>query len=266
MAELFKTYEHAAAWVKKGRDPSVGRRSGSFMLKLEDTGVITVSHSYRVFVDVKARTLGWSCTPFAELRPGNVFTFTKDSADMRSMSASVSMCLCKVFGLAWERVSTGRYAVWHYEWSLGNYWDQRSKKQHYEHFNGMAWDISQGICFNPRPPMLQTVDKDARKVWVKALKKFRRAVHTRAKLGVVDSLIKQDRDYVRIDPEILAEEVLAAIKVDDVHTDLLSKLIKYAKRQNYSHHATTESVTRILESIIDTNSVKFRQEFGVLRK
>lgn len=132
----------------------------------------------------------------------------------------------------------------------------------------MSWEFDRGICINPRPPVLQEVDKDARKVWVAALKKFRRAVHTRAKLGVVDSLINKQAGSAssRVEHEELSNEILAAIKLGDVHTDLLDKLINYAKRQSWQREATTESVKRILESIINTNSVKFRQEFGVLRK
>lgn len=129
MAQSFKTYEHAVAWVKKGRDPSVGRRSSALMLKLEDSGVITVSHSYRVWKGSSRSETMWHCTPIAEVRPGNVFTFTLDSSDMQRLSASICMSLYKVFGLMWERVGMGRYVVWSYD-KDGGYFDiQRRASQ-----------------------------------------------------------------------------------------------------------------------------------------
>lgn len=265
------SYEQAIKWIKKGKSPE-GRRVRSLMLRVNDDNVIIIGHAWRKWSN-DGEKCTWVVNNFAELHPGDIFTFTRTSADMVRVSASLSSVLYKVFGLAWTRMGKGRYEVWHFDESIalpaGYYWMQQKNKNipKHEHFKGMEWSLGAGVCLNPRTPVLAVVDKDARKVWMAALKKFRRALHTRVKIGMVQTIIDQSTDdAIYTTADFMAADVLEAIKTGSVHTDLLDKLVNYSKRQSYSRTTTNESVKQIAEGIINSNSVQFRQEFGVLHK
>lgn len=262
----FSNYVQLEAWLGKGKKREVGRRKRAFMFRMNAEGVIIVSHARKHWVKQEDNSM-WKLTDFAELRPTNVLTFTCETSDMVPIAASMSSTFWRIFGLAWHRMGRGRYVLFHWDGvhSYLTYWEQL-KKGH-EHFKGMSWDLIEHKCYNPKPPILKTVDKDNRKEWVAALRKFRRAVHVRIKLGVVQEMINRGPDGgKRVYDNELSDAVLDALQSGEVHTDLLERLIINTKRASYHRPVSPEKVKQLVESILNGYSVPFRQAFGVLRK
>lgn len=262
----FKTYEHIVKWIGKGKKRSEGRRARSIMFRMVED-VVVVSHAKQRWVAEKISQ--WVLTDFAEIRPGSVLTFTITSTDMVCIAGSITQVLPRVLGLRFDRVGKGRYVVFP-ELDDGNdYWKKYriARADGHEHFKNMMWDFNAGVCFNPRPAILDTVNKEKRRTWVGDLKKFRRLFLTKVKLGIVQTIIDEKHDDgKRAYGQELPDEILEAIKAGDVHTDLLARLVSYTRRQSYKREATNETVKRMLTSIINNNSIRYRQEYGVLRK
>lgn len=271
----FKTYEHIVKWIGKGKRRTEGRKKRAFMFRMvEGSDVIIMSHATRKWEkhpDGSYGPVGWDLRDFAEIRPNDVLTFTRDAMEMRKIAVSMSSTFWKVLGLCWNREGMGRYSLFKYDEDNGKalYWQARHRStKKYEYFKNMMWDFNAGVCFNPRPPILKTVDRDKRKTWVGDLKKFRRLFLTKVKLGIVQTIIDEKHDDGKraYDGQELPDEILEAIKAGDVHTDLLARLVSYTRRQSYKREATNETVKRMLTSIINNNSIRYRQEYGVLRK
>lgn len=149
---------------------------------------------------------------------------------------------------------------------MKRWWERRAAG--HEHYRGMQWDISTGVCLNPRPSILKTVNRDKRKDWVASLKRFRRALHTRVKLGVVQSMIDTGKilDMPSVGLPELTNNILEAIKSGEVHTDLIGQIIRYTYFKGWQKSVDNDRFKLTVESIINGNSVRFRQEFGVLKE
>lgn len=247
----FTSYNQVSMWLSKGRKQSEGRKHRSLLLRLRPDSAITVEHSY------------FGGEPFAELYPDDTFKFVLSSSEMIDLSASMSQVLHKVFGLSWVRAGMARYVVQRVE--PGRAW-WRPEGGH-EHFCGMKWNISTGECLNPRPSVLDHVDRDARKVWMAALRKFRRALDTRIKLGVVKNMIDA-RDGTKKSPTRpdVVRGVLTALKTGELHTDLLEDIISHACNITWRRQTSVEGVRSLVTGLINSNSIRFRQEFGVLKE
>lgn len=63
----------------------------------------------------------------------------------------------------------------------------------HEHYPGIRFNMETGECVSTKPPP-PTVNKDKRKEWLRDLRVFRKQFELRAKLGVIDGLIKQEAD------------------------------------------------------------------------
>lgn len=262
----FTTYAQVATWLGKGKKRSEGRRKRAIMLRMDAAGVIIVAHARKQYGAMSGATSSplYKLTDFAELRSNNTLIFTTTSAELLPVAASLSSMFHRIFGLAWDRVGRGRYVI--HSYAPGENYREARKKGH-EHYRGMQWDIFTGQCLNPRLSILKTVNKDKRKDWVASLKKFRRAVHTRVKLGVIEKMLQAhptNGQHVQLD--ILTSKILDAIKTGDVHTDLLENIVAYTIQKNRWRSKDSKAVKTTVESIISGNSVYFRQEFGVLKK
>ncbi len=264
----FKTYQHIEKWLGKGMKRTEGRKKRALMFRMLGD-VIVVSHVRRAYANENNGRI-WKLRDIAEIRPNNVLTFTTDSAGLIPCAASLTQVFPRVLGLEISRKGKGIYAVFPTpDGAHSTYWSEyrKARDKGYEHFNGMAWDWSANFCINPRKAIHAEVDTDARKVWVAQLKKFRRLFLTKAKLGVVQTIIDADSETgKRVHADELEDAIVAAIKAGDMQTDLIERLVTYSRRNNYRRVTSVSTVVKMLESIITNNSIKFRQEFGVLRK
>jgi hypothetical protein len=268
----FTSYDQIVKWIAKGKNPAEGRKKRSFMFRMQED-VVVVSHAQRWATrrpdgSWDYTQLQWRLIDFAEITPGDVITFTLDAAEMRKIAASMSSTFWRVLGLSWVRVGTGRYNIAHYDSTrYKSLYGQYTEGPKYEFFKGMMWEFARGICINPRPPILKKVDREQRKVWCSDLKKFRRLFLTKVKLGVVQKIIEEKPDTgKRVYEQELPDAILDAIKTGDAHTDLIERLVVCAKRQYYHTDLTSAAVAQYLRSVINSNSVRYRQEYGVLQK
>lgn len=273
----FKTYDHIVKWIAKGQLGVRRKRSFSFRMAHEGSDVVVMSNSRRVWVkkpdgNWDYNNAEWRHFDFAEIRPGDVLTFTRDSAEMREIAVSMSSTFWKVLGLCWMRVGAGRYSLFHYDDNgKALYWQaRRGNSEKFEFFKGMQWEFARGICINPRKPMLKQVDRDKRKDWVADLKRFKRAFLTRAKLGVVDQIIAEYSQTGVSDTSKwnvpIDDAVLETIQSGEVTTGFIIQVVACRANTGWRPNLTRTSVCNMLNQIISRNSIRYRQEYGVLQK
>lgn len=248
MRGRFQSYTDASDWLKKGRKPAQGRQLSAFTLRFAPDGKnIHVFHT------------GWKHpTQFAVLSEDNVVEFILTGQQMRDISASVSSSLYNLFPLRWWRVGMGRYVV-------------RSGNGEQPFFRGLRMDITRsGTLLNQPLADLNAVDTVKRKDWLAALRRFNRAFKARAKLGVVEALaqeVAKERDsyvaYYTMRDE-LARATLDALKTGEVSTEFIKTVVRSIPGWRGAGEPRTQAAERVVRNTINSNSVQFRQAFGVL--
>lgn len=100
---------------------------------------------------------------------------------------------------------------------LGNPYENEYAEIH----EGLMYDLTTGIFVNPKPPLMDRVNPDVRREWLRDLKRFNKHIRVLGKMGVLETL------------------------ADDLST-------KY-KNQNYSERSTArkQAATGLLDRVVD---------------
>jgi len=245
---VFHNHETAYAHFANVRDPAKGKPVRSFgRLYLANDNVFTFAiHGTAVF----------------RLSPDNVLTFVMTPTEARWNSNTLSMALDDVVPLYWQRVGVGRYKV-------VSHWGSSQKP---EYFQGMQFSMLTGTCLNPMPDLKDRVIPEARKVWLSALRKWKRGVKVRGKMGAIDAVIKTRRAdtnkwrHVTFDNPQELDILYRCIKNNEHPTDMLRTLVEATSGyMGYYRSAelTTADVLGYVDTMLAAQSVELRKRFGV---
>jgi hypothetical protein len=261
------SYEDVAKHFAKARFPERGKpvMSWAKIFKVDDT--YELRHG-NVIV--------------GKFSPDNKFTFTMSTQHARNSSTTLSQALQRAIPFVWQRKGMGRYVIkptpQFKEFKVKNpdayVWGYFKDVAGYELFNGLCFDLNTYEPINARPKISDTIDPDKRKVWLSSLRKFKRAVKVRAKLGVIDALIKEvQQERNNIDrrsweaPDWNTDEwqdiLSTSIKNTECSTEFLKAMIKSTAVSYYSNSVFTENVLEECNRICNNYSVSMRQKFGV---
>jgi len=219
------------------------------------------------------------------ISPDNTLTMLIDGNEGRTISNTLSSSLHRLAPVAWGRAGKKRYRILPLR-SLkleDNYWTRQSTAP--ELFVGLQFDLSTGNALNARPDLTDRIDSEARKVWLRALKNFKRHIVMRAKLGVFEAIEKQlehkgprytasngkvfanrvpdwsdekwiDLLYTSIRDEVFPKELLAGIV-------LTRPSVVWSKSSR--SRSRIDQFKQTMDHIINTNSVELRAKFGVFQ-
>lgn len=257
-----RTYNEAATYFSKGRDKVKGRPLASWGRLMQNGDTFEV----RVGKDVLGR-----------FTPDNKFTFELDVTGIRRWSCTIVSSMRRALPFDIIRVGTGRYRVQHdkhldmQKFSWGEYPDYKKfKSTAPEYFEGIAFSLTTGECMNRKVDLLDTVNADARKVWLSALRKFKRGIKVRAKLGALDKYIVEANNgdrYNRARPDwdnAMWIELLAnAIQNHDFSEQLLRGMVNTAHAKSWRSAITSQSVLEAVDSVCNSYSIQLRRHFGV---
>lgn len=182
---------------------------------------------------------------FAVIREDDTITFVLDSETLRNTIApSLVYTMERVLPVNPYRVGPGRYRI-------GRLSRHSRLKELPEYFGGIKFNLTTGQCLNPQVDRNKRLNKDARKVWTKALATYRKGLYARFKLGVTG-------DRENADCWFDAEQLYQWIKVGEYPDTLLNNIAYYAGRS-----ATYEDMTNQFESTINKHRDTLRKMFGV---
>jgi hypothetical protein len=139
------------------------------------------------------------------------------------------------------------------------------KKEAPEYFEGITFDLLTGDCVNRRPNLLSTVNPDARKVWRSKLTKFKRGIKVREKLGVFDTLLKEQKLRPVFPVNFYTSEGVAQvaeiIKSETFSTESM-KAFAYMACTLHGLRAPI-SVTNTVDAYLRNHSIALRKHFNV---
>ena len=258
------TYQDVVKFFARARNPEKGKplMSWARVFKVEDNYEVRLG-GYRI----------------GKFTPDNKFIFTMTAQTARNCSVTLSQALQRALPFVWKRVATGRYEVAHiglYDSDKDGYFYQYMKNlEWYEVYDGLAFDLTTNQPVNARPKLSQlVVNKDNKLEWLRKLRKFKTAVKVRARMGVLESLMKQVEQerkginkYEWQAPDWNSDSWLdllySAVKDEECSTDMLKAFIKTASIGYWRNMVTIDDVLRAVDNVFTTHSVDLRKRFGV---
>ena len=265
------SYNDVAIWFTRCRNPDNGRpvMSWARMFKVGE------NYELRFGKDV-----------VGVFTPDNKFTFTLNSQQARNCSITLSQALQRAIPFLWTRKGTGRYTIKptpsYEEYKKDNpnaySWDYFRTAPEYEVFDGLQFDLNTYEPTNARPPIGDTINPEKRTEWLRALRKFKRSVQVRAKLGVVDTLIKEvyaerqgaksrhDWEMPDWNTPTWQDVLYQSLSSGELTTDLLKGIVKSVSTGYYQTSITVPDVLKTCDQICTTYSVELRRRFGVFEE
>lgn len=262
------SYSDVAEWFTRCRNPDKGRpvMSWARMFKVDDT-----------------YELRHGSTKVGVFTPDNKFTFTLSTQEARNSSVTLSQALQRTIPFSWHRVGMGKYKIKptppYEEYKANNpdsySWHYFSEQEGYELFDGLCFDLNTYEPVNARPKMSDTIDPVKRKEWLGSLRKFKRAVKVRARLGVLDTLIQQvaqerSKHRSRYDWEMpdwntdtWQDMLYTSIKNSECSTELLKGIVMSVSTGYYKSSISVDDVLKECDKICTNYSVEIRRKFGV---
>lgn len=262
------SYNDVAIWFTRCRNPDKGRPVMSWA---------------RIFKVGDTYELRHGSTKVGVFSPDNKFTFTMSTQEARNSSVTLSQALQRTIPFMWYRKGMGKYRIKptpQYEEYKAQHpdayaWHYFQEVEGYELFDGLQFDLNTYEPTNPRPKMSDTINTEKRKEWLGSLRKFKRAVKVRARLGVLESLIKeveQDRSKHRSrydwempdwNTDTWQDMLYTSIKNSECSTELLKGIVKSVQTGYYKSSISVDDVLKECDKICTNYSVEIRRKFGV---
>lgn len=180
----------------------------------------------------------------ATITPDDVITFHPTMQRLYETIASSLVYRMHCFlPLYLIRVGQGRYRI--------NAIGSVATKDQPEYFDGIQFDLRFGKCLNPRPDTHTRINKDARKLWLRDLRQFKKTVLVRFKLGM-----RGDTSGAMY---FTRDELLQWIRSNECHDKLLNYLTLHAGGPSASYN----DMSRSLSGMLNNQSLYLRNAYGV---
>jgi len=262
---ILPSYEHFAADYTKCRNKEKGRpiKGWCRLFKEGDDYV------------VKVNTYGGSGDPLFRVSPDNTITFVMPLEDLMGNAQTVVSSLWRVVPILVERKRKGVYAITSSH-SFNRDWAWlRTKGQ--EYYAGVKFDLETGECLNPTVNMLDKVIPEVRKQWLRDVKRFKKGLKARAKVGALQGYItklqeEQSKGHtwaVRYryenewsQPETM-QHLLECMKNEEYPPELLMRIVGSTRVGWRQSDITNEMVLQNVDAVFDSHSIALRKAYGV---
>ena len=263
-----RTYADAAALFATARKPSDGKplKNWCRIHKVGDTYEMRYGHT--------------GDTLF-KFNPDNTLEFVATPKILRLYAITLVSALHRAIPIVLSRLGVGRYGALHCL-EYGNKYvigdgcvghDKFMRTTSYDMFEGMKFDLTTGECVNAKPPLTVSVDDVRRVEWLRALRRFKRGVKVRAKLGVLDQLCgvvvaERTKTSTWRKPDWFDKQCVDmlynAIENNQYPTELLMGFVQTADVSYWRKEPpTTRKTLEAVDSVCDSLSVELRKRFGV---
>jgi len=264
---MIKSYDDARAMFKTARKPDEGKPMKTWARLFRDNGVFELRQGSVVV---------------ARITPDNIVTFPMTVYKGRMISNTLATSLYRVLPFMWMRLGKGRYALEHTK-VLDDYidtgnnrhrWSAYLREKSPELFSGIQFNLLTGKCLNPQiKPNSDSVNQDAKIVWLRALRDFKHGIQVRAKMGVIESLCQQvvaeratDRNSWQ-QPDWTHDQwtelLYTSIKQRKFPTELLKGFVMTSPIHSSRGLPTAQSTLAAVAEVCDDLSVELRRKFGV---
>jgi hypothetical protein len=212
---------------------------------------------------------------FATLSKDNILEFTADVSKMRRISITLAQALHRAIGIRWNRIATGRYELVTYLFGRGDKWANYKVKSVSEFKKGLKINIVSGEILNPYIRNKEIADTDARKVWLRSLREYKKGLKARVRLGVLDTIIntvlnERNASQGWTEPNWFSDEWVdklhVAIRDHDFNTDMLTAYCRSSRRLHWNRpDVTANSTLAGFDKVVKDLSLQLRTKFGVFK-
>jgi hypothetical protein len=219
---IFNSYADCDAFFRKARSPAKGRPIASIgrMFKIVDVYLPSpkISTTAQYFSICEAN----GGTEMCRVYPDDTVEFTvaaKEVVNCYTLVATFS----RILPIIVSRYKTGKYRIGGTQeftrirqadidappryWSNAGWKWLRSEAPQY--FKGIRFRLSDGACINPMPDTKRVIDSDARKVWLRDLRCYKKHLKVIAKMGGFQGYRGANSSYAE---QIEAKVVMSGLK------------------------------------------------------
>jgi hypothetical protein len=261
---MISSYKAAQLHMEKARNKAKGRPMNGAGWRLFQDGD---EYAVRVYDHEVGRFL-----------PDNTFMFTTDGEASYAVAQSLSATMNRNLPFRWARVGYKKYRVEHrenlddggglnWEWML-------TPTNSPIVYTGLTFDLTTGKCLNPKPDeaFKPKVNEANRKVWLAALRAWKRKLKVAARLGAFDKLIAEERASptgwvdrpVWNDPKEL-DILYKAIKDCDCGTDLI-RMFAASEVNIWGSASNSMDLYERIEKVVKNQSIELRKRFGAIEE
>jgi len=262
---IMRSFANAQAFMVGCRDPLKGRKvnAPSRLYPMTDC---------KNPAQVAGYCLMYGNRPILTITPDDIITFVTDNERAYGVAASLATTLHRAFPCAWNRKAYKRFEI------IGGDAPYYNSDSRAELFDGLQYCLKTRKFLNAKPPLHERVDTEKRKEWLAIIKRFRKNIRLRAKIGVFDAIVNDVLSEFNGDR--FAHQAGRPNWEDQAWRDLLYNSIindEYPielmrgfalSGMVYAWHSSklTGTPAMALEaaiSVLDSESVYLRQRFGV---
>lgn len=203
--------------------------------------------------------------------------------DYTGNAQTLSQSLLGITPVMWNRVGTGRWRVAHMACKamsdiranrndrgiVDSRYDKISRDQHWEYLNkyapeffpGIAFSLVTGECLNRRPDFKHSINPEAKKLWLRKVKAFKRMIRVQTKLGVWETLILRGLS-AEYPPQI--DEVMRCMDTGIMSESLQREFASYiANKNRWGAGSRWENADGHIDNWFNNNSIAMRRSYGV---
>ena len=227
----------------------------------------------------------------AEFHQDGRIVLPSDSLTWQAMHASLSSALHGAIPIITQRIGKARYRIGHTAYidrvtppkeQGGNYyhaWWQVFKEHGVEYFAGMTFN-HEGLCTNPQYAVSGEIDTEKRRTWLRILRRFKRGLKARAKVGALQQHAKRIYDkHVELErkgqhrwqwqlPNWQSKKYYDMLKetmqTNEYTPEFLEAFVESATPNTYGNSIATDAhILRYVDTLMNDLSYQLRKDFGV---
>lgn len=227
----------------------------------------------------------------AEFHPDGRIVLPSDSHSWRNMHGSLSMALHNAIPILTERMGRGRYRIAHTGFldrvtppreQVDNYyqsWWDAFKENANEYFAGMTFN-HEGLCINPQSATSGEIDVEKRRTWLRMLRRFKRGLKARAKVGALQQHAKRVYDkHAEMEkngkhrwqwelPNWKSKKyydmLKEAMQTNEFTPEFLDAFVESATPNTYGNTIATDAhILQHVDTLMSELSYSLRRDFGV---
>jgi len=284
----FASYAEMATDFAKARWPEMGRpiKKGVRLYKEGNNFVVKMYDWY----DYDPNEASDRMTPILKVSPKNIVTFLPPLERVLRRANSLVIMFPRVLPIHLARARKGVYRIDHEvripmraHGLWGTYPDYSYLKNAApEYFKGIKFNLLTGECLNAKPDMVTTELPEQRKVWRSELRRYKRGLKARIKVGALEGFIHEEHAALAVDkgrwryrrdacpdwtqPK-LTNLLIKSMRQEKYPAEVLHAFVRSVYADSpYHTNITEQHVLAAVDKVFKKHSEHLRRKYGVFGK
>ena len=231
---------------------------------------------------------GGEMLPVLKVSPRNTATYLLPLERVLRNANSLVIMFPRIVPIHLARARKGVYRIGHEMGvpmrvtSWGTYPDYTFfRKEAPEYFRGIKFNLITGECLNAKPDTVTTELPEQRKVWRSELRRYKRGLKARAKVGALRGFIEAEQAAIkeagnawpyhrRVRPDWTDSKwtnlLVKNMKKEKYPAEILQAFVRSVDPIWHNQRITEKDVLRAVDQVFTRNSEHLRRKYGVFGK